>query len=94
MKYNLQVVSRDSQQQLLRSCDTDARQEFKLQGDLVGGNMDKQEPGLNLAHTLYHVSHSLPRQTCCDLKPGSKSLQQGDQRGLRGKKRAGKDSKD
>lgn len=46
--------------------------------------MEEREPELNLAHTVLHVSHSLHSQTRCDLKPGSKSLQQGGQRGFWG----------
>lgn len=67
---------------LLRSSDIHAIQEFKCR-DVVGGNVEEQEPGLNLAHTVLYVSHSLHSQTRCDLKPGSKSLQQRGQRGQR-----------
>lgn len=46
----------------------------------MGGNVEEQEPELNLARAVLYVSHSLHSQTRCDLKPGSKSLQRGGQR--------------
>lgn len=57
-----------------------------MQRGIVGGNVEKPEPEMNLARTLLYVSHSLHSQTRCDLKPGSKSLQQGGQRGFRSRK--------
>lgn len=56
-----------------------------MQRDVVGGNVEEEEPELNLAYIPYcrvcvYVSHSSHSQTRCDHKPGSKSLQQGGQR--------------